>query len=103
MNIRRDLTRLEKRGLVLRTRGGATLPAPLLYKSFQHERSIQGQQLQFAEQKRRIGLAASELIGERDRRIPDAMHRRDLQLECVIPHQSKCTIIQWGVFHQWTS
>jgi DeoR family transcriptional regulator of aga operon len=62
--IRRDLARLEKRGFVLRTRGGAKLPAPLFYRSFQHDHSIQRQQLQFAEQKRRIGFAASELICE---------------------------------------
>jgi DeoR family transcriptional regulator of aga operon len=63
-NIRRDLARLERRGLVLRTWGGATLPAALLYKPFQHDHSIQEQQLQFAEEKRRIGLTASELIAE---------------------------------------
>jgi DeoR family transcriptional regulator of aga operon len=45
-SIRRDLARLEKRGLVLRTHGGATLVEQLL--------------------KRRIGLAASELIAEKE-------------------------------------
>lgn len=64
VNIRRDLTRLERRGLVRRTWGGATLPAARLYKPFQRDHSFQGQQLQFAEQKRRIGLTASELIAE---------------------------------------
>jgi DeoR family transcriptional regulator of aga operon len=49
---------------VLRTWGGAKLPAALLYKPFQHEHSIQGQQQQFADEKRRIGLTASELIAE---------------------------------------
>jgi DeoR family transcriptional regulator of aga operon len=63
-NIRRDLARLEQRGLVLRTRGGATLSAPLLYKAYRYDDSIHGRQLQFAEQKRRIGLVASELIGK---------------------------------------
>jgi DeoR family transcriptional regulator of aga operon len=63
-NIRRDLARLENRGLLLRIRGGAILPTPLPYKPFQYDRAVQVDQLLFIEQKRRIGLAASELIGE---------------------------------------
>jgi DeoR family transcriptional regulator of aga operon len=63
-NIRRDLARLESRGLVLRPRVGAMLPGPLLYRPFQCDCSIQVDQLELAEQKRRIGLVASELIGE---------------------------------------
>jgi DeoR family transcriptional regulator of aga operon len=63
-NIRRDLARLQRCGLVLRTHGGAKLPAPLLYRPFQYDNSIRRQQMQFAEQKRRIGFAASELICE---------------------------------------
>jgi DeoR family transcriptional regulator of aga operon len=63
-SIRRDLARLEKRGLVLRTHGGATLVEPLLYEPFRHDTSFQARELRSADAKRRIGLVASELVGE---------------------------------------
>jgi DeoR family transcriptional regulator of aga operon len=63
-SIRRDLTRLEKRGLVLRTHGGVTLVEPLLYEPFRHDTTFQARELRSADAKRRIGLVASELIGE---------------------------------------
>jgi DeoR family transcriptional regulator, aga operon transcriptional repressor len=65
-SIRRDLARLEKRGLVLRTHGGATLVEPLLYEPFRHDTSFQARELRSADEKRRIGLAAAELIGEHE-------------------------------------
>lgn len=63
-SIRRDLARLEKRGLVRRTHGGVTLVEPLLYEPFRHDTSFQVRELRSADAKRRIGLVASELIGE---------------------------------------
>ena len=91
-SIRRDLARLEKRGLVLRTHGGATLVEPLLYEPFRHDTSFQARELRSADSKRRIGLAASELIEEHETvgitagttttQIGRALrHRRDI---CVI-------------------
>ena len=65
-SIRRDLARLEKRGLILRTHGGATLVEPLLYEPFRHDTSFQARELRSADQKRRIGLAAGELIAEQE-------------------------------------
>jgi DeoR family transcriptional regulator, aga operon transcriptional repressor len=65
-SIRRDLGRLEKRGLVLRIHGGATLVEPLLYEPFRHDTSFQARELRSADEKRRIGLAASELIVEKE-------------------------------------
>jgi DeoR family transcriptional regulator, aga operon transcriptional repressor len=65
-SIRRDLARLEKRGLVRRTHGGATLVEPLLYEPFRHDTSFQARELRSADAKRRIGLAAAEMIGERE-------------------------------------
>jgi DeoR family transcriptional regulator of aga operon len=65
-SIRRDLARLEKRGLVLRTHGGATLVEPLLYEPFRHDTSFQARELRSADEKRRIGLAAAELVEEKD-------------------------------------
>ena len=63
-SIRRDLARLESKGLVLRTHGGATLVEPLLYEPFRHDTSFQARELRSADAKRRIGLVASELVGE---------------------------------------
>jgi len=65
-SIRRDLARLEKRGLVLRTHGGVTLVEPLLYEPFRHDTSFQARELRSADAKRRIGFAAAELVGEHE-------------------------------------
>jgi len=61
-SIRRDLARLESRGLIRRTHGGATLVEPLLYEPFRYDSSFLAREQRFAEEKRRIGLAAAELI-----------------------------------------
>jgi DeoR family transcriptional regulator of aga operon len=65
-NIRRDLARLEKRGLIRRTHGGATLVEPMLYEPFRHDTSFQARDIRYADEKRRIGLAAAQLISERE-------------------------------------
>jgi DeoR family transcriptional regulator of aga operon len=65
-SIRRDLARLESRGLVLRTHGGATLVEPLLYEPFRHDTSFQARELKSADAKRRIGVAAAELIEDQE-------------------------------------
>jgi DeoR family transcriptional regulator of aga operon len=61
-SIRRDLVLLENRGLIRRTHGGATLVEPLLYEPFRYDRSFQAREQRFVNEKRRIGLAAAELI-----------------------------------------
>jgi DeoR family transcriptional regulator of aga operon len=61
-SIRRDLAKLENRGLIRRTHGGATLVEPLLYEPFRYDSSFLAREQRFAEEKRRIGLAAAELI-----------------------------------------
>jgi len=61
-SIRRDLARLENRGLIRRTHGGATLVEPLLYEPFRYDSSFLAREQRFAAEKRRIGLAAAELI-----------------------------------------
>lgn len=65
-NIRRDLGRLERRGLVLRTHGGVKLVEPLLYEPFRHDTSFQAREHRAADQKRRIALAAADLVQEKD-------------------------------------
>ena len=61
-SIRRDLARLENRGLIRRTHGGATLVEPLLYEPFRFDSSFLAREQRFAVEKRRIGTAAAELI-----------------------------------------
>src|SRR6202167_5943232 len=61
-SIRRDLPRLENRGLIRRTHAGATLVEPLLYEPFRYDSSFLAREQRFAEEKRRIGLAAAELV-----------------------------------------
>src|SRR6478672_4430338 len=61
-SIRRDLARLENRGLIRRTHGGATLVEPLLYEPFRYDSSFLAREQRHAEEKRRIGLAAAELV-----------------------------------------
>src|ERR1700678_649783 len=61
-SIRRDLARLEGRGLIRRTHGGATLVEPLLYEPFRYDSSFQAREQRYAGEKRRIGLAAAEVV-----------------------------------------
>jgi len=59
--IRRELTDLEGAGLLRRTHGGAIQVEPMLYEPFRRLSSFGGQEQMQAE-KRRIGLAAAEMI-----------------------------------------
>jgi DeoR family transcriptional regulator, aga operon transcriptional repressor len=61
-SIRRDLARLENSGLIRRTHGGATLVEPLLYEPFRYDSSFLAREQRSATEKRRIGLAAAELV-----------------------------------------
>lgn len=65
-SIRRDLTRLEGRGLVRRTHGGVTLIEPTLYEAFRYDTSYQARELRFEVEKRLIGVAAAECVREKD-------------------------------------
>jgi len=60
--IRRDLEDLESRSLLRRTRGGAVPIGPLFYEPFRHDSSFQEKVNSFAEEKRRIGMAAAGLV-----------------------------------------
>ncbi len=63
---RRDLEALEQRGRLRRTHGGAISVEPLLYEAFAHVSSYREQIEKFADEKRRIALAAAELIDSGD-------------------------------------
>lgn len=62
--IRRDLRELEGRGLLRRTHGGAVAVEPALYEPFRHVSSFGEQEQQYSAEKRRIGLAAAEMIAD---------------------------------------
>lgn len=61
-SIRRDLRELERAGLLRRTHGGAVIVEPVLYEPFRHVSSFAEQEERCAAEKRRIGLAAAEMI-----------------------------------------
>jgi DeoR family transcriptional regulator of aga operon len=65
-SVRRDLAKLEEKGLVRRTHGGATLVEPLLYEPFRYDSLFQNREQHRPAEKRRIGLAAAELIHENE-------------------------------------
>ena len=60
--IRRDLTEMERRGLLLRSHGGAVTIQPLLYEPFRHVSSYHEQDRRQSAEKRRIALVASKLV-----------------------------------------
>ena len=63
---RRDLETLEARGRLRRTHGGAISVEPLLYEAFRHVSSYNEQVERFSDEKRRIALAAAELMNKGD-------------------------------------
>jgi DeoR family transcriptional regulator, aga operon transcriptional repressor len=66
ITIRRDLVELEQKGLLRRVHGGAIPVQQLLYEPFRHDSSFQEQVERQVDEKRRIGLAAAELIENGD-------------------------------------
>lgn len=64
--VRRDLQELEDRGLLRRTHGGATIVEPLFYEPFRHDSSFRDQIELHADEKRRIAMAAADLIEDGD-------------------------------------
>jgi DeoR family transcriptional regulator of aga operon len=60
-SVRRDLVRLEERGLVHRTHGGAMI-AGQIYEPFRFDSSFNVREGRFAAEKKRIATAAAELV-----------------------------------------
>jgi DeoR family transcriptional regulator of aga operon len=65
-SVRRDLAKLEAKGLVRRTHGGVTLVEPLLYEPFRYDSLFQNREQHRTAEKRKIGTAAAELILENE-------------------------------------
>lgn len=63
-SVRRDLMRLEERGLVHRTHGGALLAEQAVYEPFRFDASFQIREDRFAQEKQRIGMAAAAMIDD---------------------------------------
>ena len=91
---RRDLKDLEDLGLLRRTTGGAVLLEPLLYEPFRHDSTFHEQLERNAAEKRRIGLAAAEMVRDGEtigctagttttEVIRCLHHRTDLKLKLV--------------------
>ncbi len=57
---------MEQRGLLRRTHGGAVSVEPMLYEPFRHDAEFQEQEQRHSEEKRRIGLAAAQLVNDGD-------------------------------------
>jgi DeoR family transcriptional regulator, aga operon transcriptional repressor len=60
--IRRDLSELERRGLLKREHGSAVAVEPVVHDAFRPDSSFQDQVRRMADEKRRIGAAAAKLI-----------------------------------------
>ncbi len=91
-SIRRDLSRLEQRGLIRRTHGGATLVEPLLYEPFRYDQSFQARNNRYAREKRRIGLAAAELIADNET-VGLTAGTTTTQIGRSIRHRANITVI----------
>jgi DeoR family transcriptional regulator of aga operon len=69
-SVRRDLVRLEERGLVHRTHGGVLLAgqagAQAIYEPFRFDASFRVREERFAQEKQRIALAAAEMVEENE-------------------------------------
>src|SRR5271155_4958989 len=61
-SVRRDLVRLEERGLVHRTHGGAMLAEQVVYEPFRFDESFLVREDRFAKEKQRIATAAAALV-----------------------------------------
>jgi DeoR family transcriptional regulator, aga operon transcriptional repressor len=65
-SVRRDLIKLEQRGLVQRTHGSVELAGKLTYQPFRFDAAFPLREARFADEKRRIAVAAAELVLEGD-------------------------------------
>ncbi len=63
-SVRRDLIKLEKRGLVDRTHGGAEVAGKMSYAPFRFDAAFPLREERFADEKRRISLAAAAMVAE---------------------------------------
>lgn len=65
-SIRRDLVRLEERGLVHRTHGGVMLAGQAVYEPFRFDADFSVREERFTREKQRIAQAAANLVQENE-------------------------------------
>src|ERR1700729_1951328 len=65
-SVRGDLIKLEERGLVHRTHGGVELAGKMTYEPFRFDAAFPLREERFADEKRRIAIAAAEMVNEGD-------------------------------------
>ena len=65
-SVRRDLTKLEQRGLVHRTHGAVELAGKMTYEPFRFDAAFPLREERFSDEKRRIAIAAANLVQEGD-------------------------------------
>jgi DeoR family transcriptional regulator, aga operon transcriptional repressor len=65
-SVRRDLIKLEERGLVNRTHGGAEVAGKMNYEPFRFDAAFPLREERFADEKRRIAYAAANLVEKGD-------------------------------------
>jgi DeoR family transcriptional regulator, aga operon transcriptional repressor len=63
-SVRRDLTKLEQRGLVNRSHGSVELAGKMTYEAFRFDAAFPLREERFADEKRRIAIAAAEMVQE---------------------------------------
>lgn len=95
-SIRRDLAKLENRGLIRRTHGGATLVEPLLYEPFRFDSSFLAREQRHAAEKRRIGLAAAELV-QAGETIGLTAGTTTTHIGRSLRHRDKITVVTNGI------
>src|SRR5580658_394761 len=65
-SVRRDLIKLAQRGLVHRTHGSVELAGKMTYEPFRFDAAFPLREERFADEKRRIAIAAAEMVNEGD-------------------------------------
>ncbi len=63
-SVRRDLIKLEERGLVNRKHGGAEVAGKMAYEPFRFDAAFPLREERFADEKRRIALCAAAMVAE---------------------------------------
>ena len=63
-SVRRDLIKLEERGLVNRTHGGAEVAGKMAYEPFRFDAAFPLREERFADEKRRIAMAAADMVSD---------------------------------------
>jgi DeoR family transcriptional regulator of aga operon len=90
--IRRELRYLEGAGLLRRTHGGAIQIEPMLYEPFRRLSSFAEQEQMQAAEKRRIGLAAAEMIKD-GKIVALSAGTTTTQVGRSIDHRKRITIV----------